>query len=205
LTVAPGASQEAVERLTPGSLRERPITGGETHVYQVTVADEPLLVLVEQQGIPLVAAAGALTASAPQRMWARELLSLDSPGEQRIEIRPRDRSVGPGRYTIEISALPDTVEERTALSTMSRAGQAMAVGSAEARRQAAGLYREALGTWHALGERRWEAEALDALAALETEDRASRSAAEDGLQALALWRELGEAPLRHQPRRRSFR
>jgi CHAT domain-containing protein len=190
---APGGSQETAERLLPGPPRERPIAAGEAHVYRVEVADEPLLVLVQQQSIPLVLTAGTLRAGAPQRLWGPVVLLLERPGEQRIEVRPRDPSVGPGRYTIEIETLPVSAEgRRAALSLLSRAGQEVAAGTPEARRRAIDLYRQALTGWRALGERRWEAEALDALTALEVESRDLRPAAEDGAQALALWRELAD-------------
>jgi CHAT domain-containing protein/tetratricopeptide (TPR) repeat protein len=192
----PGGSQEtAAERLLPGSPRERPIAGAEVQAYRVEVADEPLLVLLQQQDIPLVLAAGTLRAGAPQRLWGPVVLLLETPGEQRIEVRPVDPSVGPGRYSIEVETLPASAEgRRAALSLLSRAGQEVAAGTPEARRRAIELYRQALAAWRALGERRWEAEALDALTALEVEERDLRPAAEDGAQALALWRELADLP-----------
>jgi hypothetical protein len=174
---APAADEQG-EVLLAGQVRERPIAVGETHVYRVEVTAAPLLVTVDQRGIDLVVEARGvadpkpLTSDTLNSRWGPEILLLSDPGGYRIEVRPGMRSVPPGRYAIEIEALSavTAVEERRteALKAMSRAIQ-LPAGNFETRRQALAAYREALAAWRSLGERRWEAEALQSIAALERE------------------------------------
>jgi len=187
------------EALPPGEVRERPIAAGETHVYRVEVTDAPRLVSVEQRGIDLVVEArreatpGALASDAPNGRWGPEIMLLQAPGSYRIEVRPGAPSVPPGRYAIRVEALPATVEEQriAALQATSRAIQ-LPAGTPEARRQALAAYREALAAWRSLGERRWEAETLQAIASLEESSDDLPAARRDCEQALALWRDLSE-------------
>jgi CHAT domain-containing protein/tetratricopeptide (TPR) repeat protein len=201
----PGGTAQDGEALPPGQRRERPIAGGETHLYRVEVGEAPLLVTVEQRGIDLVidlvGPVARFATDAGYLRWESETLLLDSPGEHRLEIHSRVAAVPRGRYMIQVETLPAvpaspappaiTERRRAALALMSRAGRESFERTPEAQRRAAATYREALAAWRALGERRWQAESLDALAVLLAELRELRPAAEHYLQALALWRELG--------------
>jgi CHAT domain-containing protein/tetratricopeptide (TPR) repeat protein len=192
-----GGVGEEGEALLPGPAREHPIAGGKTSVYRVEVSDTPLLITVEQRGIDLVVEASgpelASSVDTGDHGWGAEVLVLEGAGTRRIEVRPKERLVRAGHYRIGLEALPASADApRAALSLMSRAGQEAFGRDLEARRQAVALYREALATWRALGERRWEAETLYAIASLEKDMSELRPAAEDYLQALALWRELDE-------------
>jgi len=191
-----GVGEEG-ELLQPGEVRERPIAAGEIHVYRIAVADAPLLIAVEQRGIDLVVEAqgpaARLRTDARHLHWGSEVLLLESPGEHRIEIRSREQFAGLGHCKIRVEELSASSDgRRAALSLMSRAGQEAFEKTPEARHRAMTSFRQALAGWSSLGERRWEAESLDAIAALEAEDRELRPAAEHYLQALALWRELAE-------------
>jgi len=189
------------EILVPGQLRERPIAAGETHVYRVEVTDAPLLVTVEQRGIDLVVEARGtadpkvLTSDAPNFRWGPEILLLRARDGYRIEVRPGKRSVPPGHYAIEVeaetAATADGERRLEALKTMSRAIQ-LPAGTFEMSRQALSVYREALTAWRSLGERRWEAEALQNIAALERDSGDLPASVEDYGKALALWRALSE-------------
>jgi CHAT domain-containing protein/tetratricopeptide (TPR) repeat protein len=200
-TPAAKAADPQGEILLPGQLRERPIAAGETHVYRVEVTDAPLLVSVEQRGIDLVLEARGtadpkpLTSDAPNFRWGPEILLLRAPDGYRIEVRPGRRSVPPGRYAIEVEAVSTATAEGEqrleALKAMSRAIQ-LPAGTVETRRQALSVYREALAAWRSLGERRWEAEALQNIAALERESGDLPASIEDYGKALALWRALSE-------------
>jgi CHAT domain-containing protein/tetratricopeptide (TPR) repeat protein len=197
---APGRPEDAAEALLPGDARERSIAGGEAHVYRVEVADAPLLLTVKQLGLDLVVEArgpgAAVSADAGDHGWGTEVLLLEGAGGYRVEVRPKDRSVGRASYEIGTEALPRADEpRRAALSLTSRAGQEAFARDQEARRRAVALYREALAAWHSLGERRWEAESLYAIAALERDMRELPPAEEDFQKALALWRELDEPQL----------
>jgi CHAT domain-containing protein/tetratricopeptide (TPR) repeat protein len=199
---ASAAGGEEGEILLPGAALERSIAGGETHAYSVATSDVPLLVVVEQRGIDLIVevrgATGqvAMTADAPNVRWGPEVLLL-SPGVEggfRIEIRPGQRSVPPGRYTLRSEALEATADRDprvAALAAMSRAGQ-LPYSSAGERRQALIVYQEALAAWRSLGESRWEAEALNATAALKDMSGEIRAAAEGYSQSQALWHQLAE-------------
>lgn len=191
---------EEGEALRPGEVRELSIAAGETHTYRIEVADIPLLVTVEQRGIDLVietqGPAARASTDAGYLRWQSEVLLLESQGGHRLEIHPRELAGLPGRYILRTEALSDSPEKRrAALSLLSRAGQEAFARDSEARRRAVASFREALAAWRSLGERRWEAESLDAMAGLEIEERELRPAAEHSLQALAIWRELAE-PLR---------
>jgi CHAT domain-containing protein/tetratricopeptide (TPR) repeat protein len=200
----PCRSQEG-EALLPGPPRELPIANGETHAYRVEVGEDPVLVLVEQQGIDLVVEAEdsagrkTLTVRAPNERWGPEVLLLPAgaAGGHRIErvaVRPGEDLGLPGRYTIQAEALVTGTEEdakrMAALKAMSRAGQLAADPAAGS--EALAAYREALAAWHAMGERHWEAEARLNVAELEFQAADLRAAVADFRQALALWRELSE-------------
>ncbi len=206
-TAALGRAEEEGEILLPGETRERAIAGGEARLYRVEVADAPLLITVEQLGLDLVVeaqrAGAALSVDTGDHAYGSEVLLLESVGEHRIAVRPKDRFVAPGRYTIRLDALPavssaspaEDVPRRTALSLMTRAGLEAFAGSPEARRRAVTLFREAAAIFRSLGERRWEAESVYAIAVLERDLRDLKLAVEDFLQALVLWRELAEPHL----------
>lgn len=206
LTGAPSAPQGGDEALLSGEIRERPITGGEAHSYRMDVADAPILVTVEQLGLDLVVedqTPGATSAvDTGNHAFGSEVLLLESVGVHRIEVRPKDRFVPPGRYTIGLEALPPAsaasaqdAQRRAALSLMTRAGREVSAGAPEARRRAVDLYREAAAAFRALGERRWEAESVYAVAVLERDLRDLGPAVTDFLQALELWRQLQKPEL----------
>ncbi|HEX4959454.1 MAG TPA: CHAT domain-containing protein [Thermoanaerobaculia bacterium] len=194
-----GVGEEG-ELLQAGQVRESAIKGGEKHVYHVEVTTPPFLVTVAQLGLDLVVEASGpgakVSADAGNHGWGTEVLLLESAGEYRIEVRPKERFVGRASYKIEVEELqaaPD--DRRAALSLMSRAGREAFQRTQESRGWAVTLYREAQAAWHALGERRWEAEALYAIAVLERDREEFPAAAEDFLRGLAIWRELNETPL----------
>jgi CHAT domain-containing protein/tetratricopeptide (TPR) repeat protein len=189
--------EEQGEALLPGQVRERTIAGGEKHIYTVQIADIPLLITVEQKGINLVVEAqgpaARLASDARYVLFGSEVLLLEDAGEHRLEIHPKELSASPGDYTIQVEALETSPDDRrAALALMSRAGQEAFEKTPEARHRALATFREALTAWSALGDRRWEAESLDAIAGLEAEDRELRLVIDHYSQALALWRELGE-------------
>lgn len=193
---ASGRPGEEAEALLPGPLRERPIAGGEKHVYRVVVGEDPVLVLAEQQSIDLVLevrgpAGQDLGVAAGNGRWGLETLLVEGAGEYRIEVRPKEKSVWPGRYTIRVEP-PGDGARRQAVALMSRAGREGFPDTPEARRQAMASYREAVAAWRELGDRRGEAEALSCLALLEYLAKDLRSAAEHHALARALWRDLGE-------------
>jgi len=197
LAGTPSAPQGAEETLLPGQAREHPIAQGEAHTYRVEVTAAPLLLTVKQLGLDLVIedkAPGAVSVDTGDHAFGSEALLLESAGVHRIEVRPKDRFVAPGRYAIGLEPVEDA-QRRAALSLMTRAGQEVAAGSPEARRRAVALYREATAAFRSLGERRWEAESVYAMAVLERNMSDLGPAVDDFLQALELWRQLPEPEL----------
>lgn len=188
--------------LTPGPALERSISAGETHVYRVEASDTPLAVIVEQRGIDLIVEAKitadqkALSVDSLNDRWGAEVLvvSPGNAGGSRIEVRPGVQNVPPGRYTIRMD-LPGSGEDEqqrvAAWAAMSRAGLLSSVTS-EAQQQALAAYREALEAWRTLGEKRWEAETLYLIAALERLSGNVSMAVEELGEAAAIWRDLSE-------------
>jgi CHAT domain-containing protein/tetratricopeptide (TPR) repeat protein len=195
-----GRAEEPGEVLEVGQRLVRLMATEEVQVFRAEVSDVPLLVTVEQQGVDLRvetegSAARARTDSGLRR-WGAEVVLLQEAGSYRITVRPRDLAAGPGIYAVRAEVVPRSPENRfVALALMSRAAQDAAEETPEARPRALARYREALAAWRSLGDCRWEAETLDAIAVLEAEERSLRPAAEAYLAEAEIWRELGE-PLR---------
>ena len=200
--LAPAIRAEApdlTEILSPGEVRERAIAAGETQGWRVTVAPgTAVLVTIEQRSIALVVEAhgaadrGLIAVTGSGDRWGTEALLLEAPGELRIEVRPQEKSVWPGRYALRLERLPEREGPRhDALALMSRAGRETLPGTPDANRQAILSYRKALAAWVSLGERPWRAEALTSLAILEADASELPQATADFLAALTLWQELG--------------
>src|SRR4051794_4110717 len=195
-SAALGGAAEEGEALRPGEVRERTLAAGEQHVYSIQPADAPVLVTVEQRGIKLEIGAqeppAGLASDGQHSFWGSEVLLLEGPDARRLTVHSLEAGVGPGRYTIRAEALEPADGRRAAFSLMSRAGQEAFTKTSEARRRALASFREAAAAWHALGERRWEAEALGAVGVLEAEEREMKPAVEAYSRALALWQEIGD-------------
>ena len=187
--------------LVPGETRARAIAPGEVHGWRVEGECAPLLVTVEQQGIDLAVTAGgpgtpAVTVDAPNARWGPETLLLpaaEAAGELRIEIRPGAPAAPPGRYALHLKTLPDPGGGRwDAEAAMSRGGENYAAGTPESLRRALGEYRSAAAAWRELGDRRRQAEAESAAAALAQVLGQLQPAAAGFRRAAALWQEAGE-------------
>src|SRR5215204_3564935 len=153
-----GRSQEGEELLLPGQSLDRSMAAGEKHAYRVEVTDYPLLFTVDQQSIDLVLevrgpANEELRTGLGGARWGPEVLLLESAGERRIEVHPKEKSIWPGRYTVRVEALAKASLEgdarQQALVLMSRAGQEGFAGTPEALGLAAASCREALAAWRA--------------------------------------------------------
>ncbi|HEX6903093.1 MAG TPA: CHAT domain-containing protein [Thermoanaerobaculia bacterium] len=160
------------------------------------MADLPLLVTIDQKGIDLKiegeGPAGRIAADSGDIRWGSEVLLLENAGEHRITVSPREASIAPGRYALQVETAPASADELRAWSLMSRAGQEAFERTPEAYSRALASCREALEAWRSLGERRWEAEALSTIAALEWERGDLRQVVESYQPALVIWRDLGE-------------
>ncbi len=193
-------SLEEGDLLRPGDLRECPIAAGEAHVYRVDALAAPLLITVEQRGIDLAVETRGpgeqklLSVDTSNGRWGSEivLLPAEVAGEFRVEIRSGQRFVVPGRYALHVEELSTDQEAPyiAALAATIEAGQ-LPRRTAEEGRRAMTAYRETFAAWRALGERRWEAEVLTIIAALERQSQ-PKAAVEDYLQVVSLWHDLGE-------------
>lgn len=188
------------ETLSIGEIRERPIKADEAHEWRVLVAPgTSLLVTVDQHSIALIVEARGPEDREPIAVhagdrWGPEVLLLKTAGEFRITVRPRDKGVWPGKYTIGTDILLEgKSDRRDALTLMSRAGQETVKDTPESRSQAVALYRQALETWRSLKDLAREAETLSCIAILEANSSDLRAATEDFQNGLKLWKELAKA------------
>jgi CHAT domain-containing protein/tetratricopeptide (TPR) repeat protein len=188
------AEAKTAESVLPGASLERSITAEERHVYRVEAAGSPLLITVEQRGIDLIVEArgpgdaAPVVVDAPLDAWGTEVLLLSVGAGHHLEVHSGQSFATSGSYTLRVEAVPEDGQRTRALDALSRGGRL----AATARPQALAAYREALAVWRTLGEKRWEAEALQAIADLEDQEDNLRAAAEGHLAASSIWRDLDE-------------
>lgn len=188
--------------LRPGVPVERRIADGEVHVYRLELAPGPWIVTVTQMGVDVVLAVeqpedsrlGPFNSPFGKLGAESVVVQLDKPGSVGVEVRPS--AATEGTYGLEVDALSqDTPEARRRLlaeAAMTEAARRYAEGSADARRPARELYREALAHWQAAGDPHGEARALTALAALSHGLGEPREARDLYRRALSEWRASGD-------------
>ncbi len=179
---------------------EQPVKAGEAHPWRIEVAPgTSVLVKIDQRSIGLVAELRIPGSKSPMVFgsgddrWGPVVLLLETAGDYRIEVRPRDKAPWPGRYTIRAEAVPSAGAKHDALTLMSRAGREALPDTPESRKRAVATYRKALAKWQGLDERAGEAEALTSIAVLECYSSQLLPATADFEAALALWKELGSS------------
>lgn len=128
-----GVPQEKVTvPLEPGSSIVGELKGGDSHSYQIKlVADQYLLVLVEQRGINLVVALVGpdnkelLEADTAKSKQGSELLTViaETSGNYRIEVSPAEKNSATGRYEIKIVELRTPTMEDRALEDARRSSE----------------------------------------------------------------------------------
>ena len=137
----PYSTQEAVRRpagagderevrpLEPGQSVKRELTGGQRHIYQIKLrADQFLKVIVEQQGIDVVAqvlgpdGAQILEVDSESRLRGQEQASLapEAAGDYRLIVKPKQDRAAAGRYEIWIDELRAATEDDRALQEASK-------------------------------------------------------------------------------------
>jgi CHAT domain-containing protein/uncharacterized protein HemY len=199
---ASGAPPPAPPELKDGTVVERDLKGGETHVYPVDLqAGQFLRVTVQEKGIDvevvLLDPQGAfVTGSDWLSLGAKQSLEdfsaiAETPGRYLLDVRSGSKVARPGRYQLNVAELrlPKGPEE----TLRSRAGRAVWDGfhASPAESVKAPLDLEkAIGLWEQLGENRRMAEALFGLGDLHAAHPDARAtAAKDYLRSAALWRE----------------
>ncbi len=191
------------ERITPGASIERSLAPGETHAFEVALsAGRAYRIAALQKAIDLVLsvhdpqAASVAAVDGPLERWGVEeiLVRPEAAGVYRIEVRCERKGIGAGRYELaldEVSGETSAGRERiAALESMSRAGALLHRGTPGSLEPARAAYQEARDRFRALGDRRGDAEATTALAAVSRRMGRLKQAAELYLDAAALWQAL---------------
>ena len=191
--------------LRPGEAVERPLAGGEEHLYELSVDAGTWRVAAEQQGIDLVLTldgsadgCGPVSVNDPLGRQGTELLLFTTPVgvSCRLAVEAAARLVAPGSYRLLVAAVEaDTHEQRRRLAAetaMTTAAELHRAGSADDRRRAMAEYRRAKEIWGELGDRGGLAKSLYSLAAIARGLGDLREALDLHHQALALWTSLGD-------------
>jgi CHAT domain-containing protein/tetratricopeptide (TPR) repeat protein len=191
---------EPEQTLTLGQeTQEQKIKAGEAHPWRVAVPPgTSVLVTIDQRSIGLVAEVRGVGSKKPvvfgagNDRWGPVVLLLDTAGDYKITVRPRDKGSWPGRYMMRAEAVPSAGARHDALALMSRAGQKAVSDTPDFRKQAVATYRKALAAWQDLGEPAWEAEARTCIAMRESRSSDYKTATADLQAVLELWQQLGK-------------
>jgi CHAT domain-containing protein/Tfp pilus assembly protein PilF len=205
-----GVTAAPPQELRIGAAVERPMAGGESHVYRIgRIEAKPgtrLLVTVDQRGIDVVVEArqpdGRLLAAvdSPTDSEGPESLLLPEEASGPLEIRVLSPSPGvaPGTYEIRLEELagatPAERERVAAERLMTEAAARNREGGAAGKRLAAARYAEALVRWRALGRGREEARCRLALGGIDLALGQPKPALEHFQQALDLAVGLADEP-----------
>jgi CHAT domain-containing protein/Flp pilus assembly protein TadD len=180
--------------------KEQPIKAGEAHPWRLVVPPgTSVLVTIDQRSIGLLAEVRGpgdgkpVVFGAGNDRWGPVVLLLETAGQHRITVRPREKGSWPGRYTLRAEAVPSTDVRHEALALMSRAGREAGRDTPESRKKSLAIYWKASAKWHELGERDWEAEARTCVGMREDQSSEMKPAVEDFRAALALWKDLGNS------------
>jgi CHAT domain-containing protein/Tfp pilus assembly protein PilF len=144
-----GMSQEeqSVRRLELGKPIERELAGGQSHDYQLTLADRQYVnLVVDQRGIDVVVklfgpdSKPIMEFDSESRAQGQESVSLvaEAGGSYRLSVQPKMNRAAPGRYEIRIEALRVATDDDRALY------EARKLGSECVRLRGAAKYDDAL-------------------------------------------------------------
>jgi len=203
--VRPSPQQEELRDLAPATPIERELKGGEVHAYRLALAAEQYVrVVVAQRGIDVVV-----------RLFGpdgRQIVEVDSPtgtqgeetvahvadvaGTYRLEVAPLEKNAPPGRYEVRLEEVRSaTAQDRTRIAAdraFAEATLLYAQQTADALRRAIGKYEEAARLYHALDDRRKEAESLHWAGFISALIGEIRKALEYFNQALPILRAVGD-------------
>lgn len=173
------AQQENTPTLEPGKPIERPMIGGQTHPYTVSLkAGQYLQLLVDQRGIDVALSLHApdgqkvAEMDSPNSTQGPELVSVlaEQSGAYSLEIISSRKTVPAGRYEVRITAIRDANDmdrkRLEAQTTYLDGRQLQRQGTAESRQKAIQKYEESAQNWRLAGESVMEVHtlSLDALA-----------------------------------------
>ena len=199
------AAQENLPTQETGKIVERQLTGGETHTFQVPLsAGQYLRLAADQHGIDI-----ELRIFGPNGQKLIEMDTLNGTqgpeiaaiiaersGSYRIEIASTNKAVPGGRCEIKIEAIRTATDPDRkwieAQQAYAEGRQLRAQSNAEVRRQAIGLFEEALRQWQAMDDRLMAAHTLYYLSSCHRLLGQQQQALPHLSQALHLLRDMGE-------------
>jgi len=191
--------------LVPGAPIEAELTGGESHVYQVTLAaDQYLHVIAEQRGIDLQVAVigpdgrqvvsidivGAMTGFEPVSVLA------DIPGPYRLEISAVNKNAVKGEYRVRIDELRAAQpQDRTRIEAQKlfvEGHRLASLGNAESYQAALQKFERAMELWQTLGDRWYQAVTWNEMGMAHWLTGQPQPALKEQSAALSLFRDLGD-------------
>jgi CHAT domain-containing protein/Tfp pilus assembly protein PilF len=202
-TAASNLQSDDMPHLAAGRPIERELIGGASHSYRIALAaDQYLEGVVEQKGIDVLVSIfdpdGKKIAEvdSPNGEQGPEPFSFISEiaGEYRLEVRSLDKEAKAGRYQASIE-LPRAVQpqdkDRIAARKAMLAGALLqAQHTGDGLRNAIKKFEEALPHWRAAGERKEEADAINAIGEAYYYLSERASALDYFQQALSLYRAI---------------
>jgi len=200
-------AQPAPQDLQVGNAAERPLAGGEAHLYHIEATPGArLLVTVDQRGIdvvvevrqadgkPLLAVDSPTDSQGPESV----LLPAEVSGPLEVRVLSPSPGVAPGTYSILLEKLPEETpadrERVEAERLMTEAASLNRRGGADDKRLAAARYEEAARHWRTLGSGLEEARCKLVLGTIHLGLGQPEPARELYRQALDLFTELAEEP-----------
>ena len=169
-SVRAGTGQDQqIRPLEHGSKIERELAGGETHRYQVTLAAgqyvrikvnqlgiDVVVLLLGPDGVPLAEMDGIRLLGEEELSWASA-----SGGAYAVEVKAGATQTRAGRYELKLEKWSGANEKdraRLAAERLFMEGRrAQQQGTGESLETSIGKYEEAVDSWRAAGERKWQA------------------------------------------------
>jgi tetratricopeptide (TPR) repeat protein len=203
---ARGAANSAEDDLSVGLGKpiERELSGGQSHLYKITMTSgQYLRITVGQRGIDV-----SVTLFTPddKRVYEIDMESVtegtetvsaiaEEDGAYKIEIRCSEKSAKTGRYEIKVEELREATAEdkyRVAADSVFRDAEKLSRGTLEEKRKGIEKYQVALVLYRRAGARRGESETLNNVGAVYHTIGEMQKALENYNEALPILREIGE-------------
>src|SRR5262245_45778370 len=144
------------QRLEGGKTIERDLSGGESHLYEISMAaGQYLRLVVDQRGIDVVVALftpdgkKAIEVNNPYGSEGEETLSLISEvdGPYRMEVRSVEKTAKRGGYALKVEELKEATAEdryRVTAESIFREADKLSDGTLDEKRKSIEKYKEAL-------------------------------------------------------------
>jgi tetratricopeptide (TPR) repeat protein len=195
--------QQDLTVLEKGKPIEREISG-DGHSYQLQInSGQYLHISIEQQGIDLVASVfnpsgdQVIEASTLNRQQGNKQIYLvaETSGNYRLDLRPAEKDLKPGRYQIKIEEIrPATAQDRNqaaARRAFADGERLRAQATKDSMLKALEKYEAVLPHWRAMGDRDGEAATLNSIGSICFSFGENRKGLDYLSQSLRLWRMTG--------------